>query len=91
MDNIETTTGFVRLSGNPEEFKAWSQNLGHDGVLTTFSSYGPIDLDWRWHQAALEFGCMMSINLTPTRSPNSTTCTGVSRWRARAACRRTGS
>jgi integrase len=24
----------------PEEFKAWSQNLGHDKVLTTFLSYG---------------------------------------------------
>ena len=24
----------------PEEFKAWSQNLGHDNVLTTFTSYG---------------------------------------------------
>ncbi|MBV1917477.1 MAG: tyrosine-type recombinase/integrase [Sphingomonadaceae bacterium] len=23
-----------------ETFKAWSQNLGHEGVLTTFSSYG---------------------------------------------------
>jgi DNA polymerase (family X) len=21
-----------------------------------------LDLDWRWHQAALEFGCMLSIN-----------------------------
>ncbi|MEH2560833.1 histidinol phosphatase-like PHP family hydrolase [Bradyrhizobium sp. AZCC 2289] len=21
-----------------------------------------LDLDWRWHQAALGFGCMMSIN-----------------------------
>jgi DNA polymerase (family 10) len=21
-----------------------------------------LDLDWRWHQAALDFGCMMSIN-----------------------------
>jgi DNA polymerase (family 10) len=21
-----------------------------------------LDLDWRWHQAAIEFGCMMSIN-----------------------------
>lgn len=27
---------------SPEEFKAWSQNLGHDGVLTTFTSYGAI-------------------------------------------------
>lgn len=27
----------------PEEFKAWSQNLGHDSPLTTFTSYGQID------------------------------------------------
>jgi integrase len=27
----------------PEEFKAWSQNLGHDDVMTTFSSYGQIN------------------------------------------------
>jgi len=26
----------------PEEFKAWSQNLGHDHVLTTFMSYGNV-------------------------------------------------
>lgn len=26
----------------PEDFKAWSQNLGHDKVMTTFSSYGPV-------------------------------------------------
>ncbi len=26
----------------PEEFKAWSQNMGHDDVLTTFSSYGTV-------------------------------------------------
>ncbi|MFT5042014.1 MAG: integrase/recombinase XerD [Hyphomicrobiaceae bacterium] len=26
----------------PEEFKAWSQNLGHEGVLTTFYSYGTV-------------------------------------------------
>jgi integrase len=31
-----------RLCNTPEEFKAWSQNLGHDGVLTTFSSYGTV-------------------------------------------------
>lgn len=28
---------------NPEQFKAWSQNLGHEGVLTTFNSYGAVD------------------------------------------------
>ena len=26
----------------PEQFKAWSQNLGHDGVMTTFTNYGSI-------------------------------------------------
>ncbi|MCA8906589.1 MAG: tyrosine-type recombinase/integrase [Rhodospirillaceae bacterium] len=31
-----------RLCRTPEEFKAWSQNLGHDQVLTTFTSYGTI-------------------------------------------------
>ena len=28
-----------RLCQTPEQFKAWSQNLGHEGVLTTFYSY----------------------------------------------------
>tara|TARA_R110000737_G_scaffold343453_1_gene369435 strand:- start:7588 stop:8679 length:1092 start_codon:yes stop_codon:yes gene_type:complete len=31
-----------RLCHNAEEFKAWSQNLGHEGVLTTFYSYGDV-------------------------------------------------
>ena len=26
----------------PEQFKAWSQNLGHEGVLTTLYSYGQV-------------------------------------------------
>jgi integrase/recombinase XerC len=26
----------------PEEFKAWSQNLGHEKVMTTFCSYGEV-------------------------------------------------
>jgi len=26
----------------PEDFKAWSQNLGHEGVMTTFLSYGQV-------------------------------------------------
>jgi integrase len=30
------------LNLGPEEFKVWSQNLGHEHVLTTFSSYGSI-------------------------------------------------
>jgi integrase len=28
----------------PEQFKAWSQNFGHEDVLTTLRSYGRIDL-----------------------------------------------
>ena len=31
-----------RTCKTPEEFKAWSQNLGHEQVLTTFSSYGEV-------------------------------------------------
>jgi integrase len=31
-----------KLCRTPEEYKAWSQNLGHGGVLTTFSSYGDV-------------------------------------------------
>ena len=30
------------LKLDPEAFKAWSQNLGHESVITTFSSYGTI-------------------------------------------------
>lgn len=30
------------LCRSPEEFKAWSQNLGHEGVLTTLISYGTV-------------------------------------------------
>ena len=26
----------------PEEFKAWSQNLGHERVMTTLTSYGNV-------------------------------------------------
>jgi integrase/recombinase XerD len=31
-----------KLCRSPEEFKAWSQNMGHEGVLTTFTSYGEV-------------------------------------------------
>ena len=41
--------GLVRLGQDlcksPEEFKAWSQNLGHEKVLTTFMSYGAVACD----------------------------------------------
>lgn len=31
-----------RICHTPEHFKAWSQNLGHESPLTTFTSYGEI-------------------------------------------------
>ncbi|MCG3884711.1 site-specific integrase [Photobacterium leiognathi] len=31
-----------KLCRTPEEFKAWSQNLGHESVLTSFYSYGDV-------------------------------------------------
>ena len=67
-----------RLCQTPEEFKAWSQNLGHETVLTTFSSYGEVARD---RQAKL------IRQLGQTRSPIS-----LSQGRTRAApaltCRR---
>ena len=32
-----------RVCRTPEDFKAWSQNLGHEQVLTTFTSYGQVE------------------------------------------------
>lgn len=34
----------MSLCRSPEALKAWSQNLGHDDVLTTLTSYGALDL-----------------------------------------------
>ena len=31
-----------RICRSPEEFKAWSQNLEHEHVMTTFTSYGEV-------------------------------------------------
>lgn len=31
-----------QICRTPEEFKAWSQNFGHEKVMTTFSSYGAV-------------------------------------------------
>jgi hypothetical protein len=32
-----------KLCRTPEQFEAWSKNLGHEHMLTTFRSYGSID------------------------------------------------
>jgi DNA polymerase (family 10) len=34
----------------------------HDVVIEINAHPWRLDLDWRWHQAALDFGCMLSIN-----------------------------
>ena len=34
-----------KLCTTPEQFKAWSQNLAHENVLTTFNSYGTVTSD----------------------------------------------
>lgn len=34
-----------RMCSGPEEFKAWSQNLGHEDMMTTFRSYGELTVD----------------------------------------------
>ena len=49
----------------PEEFKAWSQNLGHDDVLTTFNSYGTLSAG---RQAQLIREMMSMRNDVPERS-----------------------
>lgn len=35
----------MSICHSAEEFKAWSQNFGHDHVLTTFLSYGTVSED----------------------------------------------
>lgn len=42
--SLRTTLGRFgeTVCQTPEQFKAWSQNLGHEDVLTTFYSYGEV-------------------------------------------------
>lgn len=48
-----------RLCTTPEQFKAWSQNLGHDRVMTTLTSYGNVD-PHRQAQLIRGFGARMT-------------------------------
>ena len=50
----------------PEEFKAWSQNLSHDQVLTTFTSYGQVDAR---RQGQLIAGLITAPTTMPFVSP----------------------
>ena len=43
--NTLTLLGEHVCKGNIEAFKAWSQNLGHENMLTTLTSYGTVARD----------------------------------------------
>ena len=45
--SLRSTLGQLgqQVCNSPEEFKAWSQNLGHEQVLTTLTSYGKVATD----------------------------------------------
>jgi len=51
-----------QLCTTPEAFKAWSQNLGHEKVLTTFTSYGAVA---RHRQAELIRGLATKMQPEP--------------------------
>ena len=55
-----------RLCQTPEQFKAWSQNLGHEGVLTTLFAYGTVP-EGRQREIMTGFG--MSAE-SPRLAPN---------------------
>jgi integrase len=50
-----------RICTTIEAFKAWSQNLGHEGVLTTLTSYGRVSLQ-RQAQLIRELGRPVQSN-----------------------------
>ena len=50
----------------PEQYKAWSQNLGHEHVLTTFTSYGNVS-SYRQSRNHSQHGLI--IRIFPLTSP----------------------
>ena len=53
------------LCKTPEAFKAWSQNLGHEQVLTTFVSYGAVARD---RQGAILRTLANPVTVTPSNA-----------------------
>lgn len=73
-----------RQCRTPEEFKAWSQNLGHDHVLTTFTSYGAVSSD---RQAEILGNLSDKPEVTDAQAPDSETISWViSHLQQRANC-----
>lgn len=60
----------------PEEFKAWSQNLGHEKALTTFLSYGEVAHD---RQAAIIGNLGKSVRDIPSVSALAETLEAVAK------------
>ncbi len=53
-----------RVCKTPEQYKAWSQNLGHEDVLTTFNSYGTVSRG-RQSEIMRELGAVQEDNASP--------------------------
>jgi integrase len=53
-----------RVCRTPEEWKVWSQNLGHDSETTTFVGYGEVPAD-RHAEVMLAFGGPRPVALPP--------------------------
>ena len=66
LRNTLVTLG-ERLCTSAETFKAWSQNLGHEHVLTTFTSYGTVTD----HRRAQIFDQLRSEGLSSSQASES--------------------
>jgi hypothetical protein len=62
-------------------------------ALSSRSTHTPwrLDLDWRWHQNALEYGCIFIINPDAHSIRELDHAHWMSKWPARAACRQIAS
>ncbi len=66
----------------PEDFKAWSQNLGHEKVMTTFSSYGQVSA----HRQSDIFKTLQTAKAKPnSREPDPETVASVLAYLQRKA------
>jgi integrase len=59
-----------RICKTPEEFKAWSQNLSHENVMTTFTSYGKVS-DYRQAEIIKNLGKVSNDNHIKSGEPSS--------------------
>lgn len=61
-----------KVCATPEMFKAWSQNLAHESVLTTFSSYGTVARE-RQAEILAELRGVKAGKLSPNEQPDKET------------------